>query len=168
MRQLPRTRHSQHHQLQHRPPDHPRIRRLALIPKLRLPLPLEHLLAADVQQAAVEVLDLLHDALDLALVGTLDVAALADDEVEAEFDAADGLAGAEPAVRGGAGRGRKADAVVAGVGGAEGEAAFGGAFGGDDAVVVVEDFVDGDGHAEVGGLGEAVGLGRILFGGVVA
>jgi len=35
-------------------------------------------------------------------------------------------------------------------------------------VIIVEDFVDGDGHAEFGGDGEGVGLGVVLFGGVVA
>ncbi len=35
-------------------------------------------------------------------------------------------------------------------------------------MVVVEDFVDGDGHAEVGGGGEGAGGGGVLFGGVVA
>ena len=46
--------------------------------------------------------------------------------------------------------GLEADAVLAGVGGAEGEFARVGAFGVDNAVVVVEDFVDGDGDGEVG------------------
>ena len=56
---------------------------------------------------------------------------------------------AQPASVRGAG-GLEADAVLAGVGGAEGEFARVGAFGVDDAVVVVEDFVDGDGDGEVG------------------
>lgn len=58
--------------------------------------------------------------------------------------------------------GREADAVVAGVGGAEGEFAGVGAFGVDDAVVVVEDFVDGYEDAEVGVGGEGGGLGMGL------
>ena len=64
--------------------------------------------------------------------------------------------------------GREADAVVAGVGGAEGEFAGVRAFGVDDAVVVVEDFVDGYEDAEVGVGGEGIGLGMGLEGGVVA
>ena len=64
--------------------------------------------------------------------------------------------------------GREADAVVAGVGGAEGEFAGVRAFGVDDAVVVVEDFVDGYEDAEVGVGGEGIGLGIGLEGGVVA
>ena len=52
--------------------------------------------------------------------------------------------------------------MVAGVGGAEGEFAGVGAFGVDDAVVVVEDFVDGYEDAEVGVGGEGGGLGMGL------
>ena len=55
--------------------------------------------------------------------------------------------------------GLEADAVLAGVGGAEGEFARVGAFGVDDAVVVVEDFVDGDGDGEVGVCVESTVLG---------
>ncbi len=46
--------------------------------------------------------------------------------------------------------GREADAVLTGVGGAESEFAGVRAFGVYDAVVVVEDFVDGYGDGEVG------------------
>jgi hypothetical protein len=38
VRQLPRARHAQHRQLNQRPPHHPRVRRLRLVPKLRLAL----------------------------------------------------------------------------------------------------------------------------------
>ena len=66
---------------------------------------------------------------------------------------------AQPPSRGGAG-GRKTDTVLARVGGAECEFARVGAFGVDDAVVVVEDFVDGDGDGEVrvGGEGAVLGF----------
>lgn len=59
-----------------------------------------------------------------------------------------------PALRGTGGR--EADAVLTGVGGAEGEFPSVGAFGVDDAVVVVEDFVDGYGDGEVGVCGKDV------------
>lgn len=72
---------------------------------------------------------------------------------------------AQPASRRGASR-READTVLAGVGGAEGEFARVRAFGVDDAVVVVEDFVDGDGDGEIGVLVEGAVLG--LEGAVVA
>lgn len=55
--------------------------------------------------------------------------------------------------------GLEADAVLAGVGGAEGKFARVGAFGVDDAVVVVEDFVDGDGDGEFGVRVESTVLG---------
>lgn len=58
--------------------------------------------------------------------------------------------------------------MVAGVGGAEGELASVGAFGVDNAVVVVEDFVDGYEDAKVGVGGVGSGLGMGLEGGVVA
>ena len=64
--------------------------------------------------------------------------------------------------------GCETDAVVTGVGGAEGELARVGTFGIDDAVVVVEDFVHGDcyGHIWVGDVGVLLGI--VLEGGVVA
>ena len=75
------------------------------------------------------------------------------------------LALAQPPSRRSTG-GREADTVLAGVGGAEGKFPCMGAFGVDDAVVVVEDFVDCDGDGEVGVCGEGVVLG--LEGAVVA
>lgn len=63
--------------------------------------------------------------------------------------------------------GREADAMVAGVGGAKGEFSGLGAFGVDDAVVVVEDFVDGDGYGHLRVCDVGVGLGVVLEGGVV-
>ena len=65
---------------------------------------------------------------------------------------------AQPPSRRGAG-GREADAVLARVGGAKREFAGVGPFGADDAVVVVEDFVDGDGDGEVRVRGEGAVLG---------
>jgi len=64
--------------------------------------------------------------------------------------------------------GREAYSVLAAVGGSEGETTLGGAPLGDDTVVVVEDFVDGDGDADglVGDVG-AGGVG-VLLGAVVA
>ena len=65
-------------------------------------------------------------------------------------------------------RGREADAVVAGVGGGEGEFAGRGAAGIDDAVGIVEGFVDSDGDGE-GRVGFVEGgLGGVLEGCVVA
>ena len=58
--------------------------------------------------------------------------------------------------------------MVASVGGTEGKFTGVRAFGVDDAVVVVEDFVDGYRYGEVGVCGVGGGLGVLLEGGVVA
>jgi len=195
MRQLPRARNTEHNQLHDRPPHHPRIRRLRLIPKLRLSLllpqnthahqqptpqvkdrpphipkthPLKNLLPSNILQSRIKVLDLLHDILNLALIRTLNRARLPDREVEIQPDAAGRVAAVQPAARGGGRRRGEADLVVAGVGGAEGEAAGAGAALRNDAVVVVEGLVDGDGDAEVGVRAEGVGGGVVLVGFVVA
>jgi len=141
--QLPRARNTQHRQLQKRPPNNPSINTLANIPKLRLTLTLEDLLALHVLQARVQVSHLLDHVLDLVLVRALDLRSVADGHVELELDAA-GLRAVEEEA-GGRGHvgGREAEAVVAGVGGGEDEFAAGLGALGDDAVVVVEGFVDG-------------------------
>jgi hypothetical protein len=141
--QLPRARNAQHRQLQQRPPHNPTINALADIPELGLALALEDLLALDVLQAGVEVAHLLDHVLDLVLVRALDLGGVADGHVELELDAADLRAVEEEAGRGGHVGRREAEAVVAGVGGCEDEFAAGGGALGDDAVVVVEGFVDG-------------------------
>jgi hypothetical protein len=141
--QLPRARNAQDGQLQQRPPYDPAVDALADIPELGLALALEDLLALDVLQAGVQVAHLLDHVLDLVLVRALDLGGVADGHVELELDAADLRAVEEEARGGGNVGGREAEAVVAGVGGCEDEfAARGGALG-DDAVVVVEGFVDG-------------------------
>lgn len=61
-----------------------------------------------------------------------------------------------PTLRGSGGC--EADAVLAGVGGAEGKLAGVGALGVDDAVVAVENFVDGYSYGEVGVCGEDIVL----------
>jgi hypothetical protein len=141
--QLPRTRNSQDRQLQQRPSDHPTIHTLANIPKLGLTLALEDLLALDILQARVQVAHLFDHILNLILVRTLDFRSVADGHVELELDAADGRTGEQEATGRGYVGGREAQAVVASVGGGEDEFAAGLGTLGDDAVVVVEDFVDG-------------------------
>lgn len=68
------------------------------------------------------------------------------------------LALAQPPTLRGTG-GREADAVLTGVGGAESKLAGVGAFGVHDAVVIVEDFIDGYGDGEVGVRGKDAVLG---------
>lgn len=119
-------------------------------------------------QSSIQVLDAGRDVLQLVLVAALDLARLADDEIELHLDAAVGALRREPRGPAGGGRGREADLVVAGLVGREGEAARGGAALGDDAVVVVEDFfygnVDGNPIVLLPGVHPVV----ILFGGVVS
>lgn len=90
--------------------------------KRRKTYALEDLLAADVEEAGVEVADALGDVDELGLVGGLDLAG-ADGEVEGEADAAVGLEDAEPVGAAAAAAGREADLVLARVRRREGEPA---------------------------------------------
>ena len=104
--------------------------------------PLVDLLATNIMQAAVEITHTLHDILDLVLVLGLDLARLTNGNVQGELHGA--LAAGHPARGRDVGFGRKADPVLAGVGGREGEAA-GVVFAlVHDAVVVIEGLIDGD------------------------
>ena len=99
---------------------------------------LEHLLSANILQPRVEVPDALRDILDLALVGALNLAGLADGHVEAELDATIGCRGAQPSLAAAGGGGREADLVLARLSCVEGEPAARGASLGYHAVIVVE------------------------------
>lgn len=103
---------------------------------------LKQLLALNIHQSPIQILDLLYQVRDLAVVIRLDLRGRTDSQIERQLDAAEGLA-AEPAGVACRVRGGEADAVVAGVGGGEGDLAGGLAAAGDDAVVVVEDFLLG-------------------------
>lgn len=103
--------------------------------------PLEDLFPSDILQPRVQVAHALRYVGHLALVGALDIARLADREVEGQLDAAVGVQGAEPALAAGARGRREADAVLASVGGAECEAAGGAATLRDHTVVIVKDLL---------------------------
>jgi hypothetical protein len=109
--------------------------------------PLEDLLAPNVLQPRVQVLNLLDQRLDMCLICALDPASLADSHVQGELngavDAAAQPSSALHVLRG------DANAVLAGVGGGEGEFALAGAALGDDAVVVVESLLYRDEDAGV-------------------
>ena len=118
---------------------------------------MKHLLPPDILQPTIQIPNLLRNLAQLPLVRALDRARLPNRQVERQLHLPAGgpLSLAQPTPRrGAAAGGQEADAVLARVGGAEGEFARVGAFGVDDAVVVVEDFVYGDGDAEVGVRGE--------------
>lgn len=102
---------------------------------------MKHLLPPNILQPPIQILDLLHDILDLALIRALQRAGLANGQVQGQLDPVARRQRGEPAPAGR--RGREAQLVVARVGGREGEAPGRGALLGDHAVVVVEDFLGG-------------------------
>lgn len=102
---------------------------------------LEDLLPPDVVQARVEVFDPLGQVVHLALVAALDLARLANGEVEVEPDAAIGIVRRQPALAAAAAGRGEADLVVARLGGVEGEAAVRIAPLRDHSVVIVEEFL---------------------------
>ena len=84
--------------------------------------PLKHLLPSDILQPPVQILNLLHDILNLALIRTLDSARLSNGQIQGQLDAAHRMQGGEPARGSRIGCWREADLVIARVGSAECEA----------------------------------------------
>ena len=118
-------------------------------------------------QPCVQVLDLLHQRLDLVLVRALDPASLSNCHVQGKLDGAvntrvQPVAAAVDILR------NDADPVLPAVGSAESETALGRSSLGDNAVVVVKCLFDSHEDADLG-LGHE-GLGRVVpgFGMVVA
>lgn len=129
--------------------------------------PLKNLLPSNILQPSIQILNLLHNILNLPLIRTLNIARLPNRKVESKFDPALVAPEPRPALGGRALR-READLVLARVGRGEGEAALARTPLRHDLVVVVEDLFDGDVDFEVRVL--LVGVGRFVefFGGVVA
>lgn len=96
-------------------------------------------------QPAVQITNTLHDILHLVLVLGLDLAGLANDEVQTELDGT--LGRGQPAASG-VGVGREADAVLASVGSGKGKATGVVLALGHNAVVIVEGLLDGDLHLQ--------------------
>ena len=106
--------------------------------------PLENLLPPNILQPPIQIPHLLHNIIHLALIRPLNRARLPNHQIQSKLDPRLRLSTTKPsAARRGVVRG-EADFVFAAVGGSESEAAFGGAFLVDDAVVVIENFVDGN------------------------
>lgn len=120
--------------------------------------PLEHLLAPNILQPTVQVLDPLHQIRHLPLILALDLARLTDCHVQGDPDSASRRTG-EPPTGSSVRLGREADLVVSWVGGGESESTGVGVALVDDTVVIVEDFVDRDEHLHrlVGGVCTRVG-----------
>lgn len=152
MRKLPGACHAKDDELNDNPANDTGVGSLRLVTEFGLPLTLEDLFPPNIVESCVEVLDAASNVFDLVLVGALELAGLADGEVQVETDAAVGVVDAEPAVAARGGAGGKAKLMVAGIGGGKGEAAGAGTTLGDNAVVVVKDFINGDidGDALVG------------------
>lgn len=168
MAQLPSTGTSKDKQLNQDPADDASVGGLGLIAEFGFSLTLKHLLPPDVIQPRVQVLDPGGQVGNLGLVAAVDGRGLADGHVEGEADATVGLGHAQPGGAAAGGGGGEADFVVAGFGGGEGEFARGAAALGDDAVVVVEDFVNGNVNRDALVLGPVVALVVPFFGYVVA
>lgn len=100
-------------------------------------------------QPSVQIFDLLHNILHLALVLRLDLARLANGYVKRNPDRIRRTTG-EPASGHMAAIGSQTDLVLTSVGGGEGEAAGVTVALGNDSVVIVEGLVDGDEHLHVG------------------
>lgn len=99
-------------------------------------------------QSAVQITNPLHNILHLVLILGLDLARLANGNIQGNLDGTLGVG--QPAARGSVGLRGEADAVLAGIGSGEGEAASVVLALGDDAVIVVEGLVDSNEHLQVG------------------
>lgn len=98
-------------------------------------------------QSAVQITDALHNIFHLILVLRLNLACLANGNIQSHPDGALGIG--QPAAGCSVGVSREAKTVLTGVGGRESEAAGVALALGHDAVVVVECLVDGDEHLQV-------------------
>lgn len=166
MRQLPDAGTAENDELDNHPANDTGVGGLGLVSELGLAFTLEDLLATDVVQAVVQVLDTGGDVGNGVFVGALNLAARANDHVELELDAAVGGRRREPRGAARRGRGQEANLVVAGLVGDEVELARRGASLGDNAVVVVEYFIDGDVNLQALVLLPCVGAVIPLLGGV--
>ena len=112
-----------------------------------MPYPLEHLLPTNIVQPTIQVLDLLHNILHLPLILQLNVACLANRHVQRHPDRLRSTR--QPAPGRTAPLGSQTDLMLTSISGGEREAARVAVTLGDDAVVIVEDLVDGNEHPHV-------------------
>lgn len=116
---------------------------------VRCTYPLKHLLPPNILQSSIQILNLAHNILHLPLILTFNLARLPDRHVEIDANAA-GRSTVQPPASGNMRVRGETDLVQARVGGGKSEAAGVTVALVDDAVVVVEGFVDGDLHAQAG------------------
>ena len=167
MGQLPGASHTKHTELDECPAHYSRIRGFGLISKLCFTFlqeglvskgsslenalvshSLESLFPSNVRQSGIQILYLLHDVRDLALVLTLNLAGLANGDVQAQLDAAHGTSAGQPAASWIV-RGRETDLVLARIGRRESKSARIGTRLPYDAMIRVKCLVDGDEDVEV-------------------
>lgn len=109
---------------------------------------LENLLSADVLQSTVQILDLLDNIIELAFIRTLNGACGSYSHIQREFDAIWWLTAAQPAAANAGVGESEADAVVSRIGCGKGELAVRIALLGNNSMVVVEGFFDGNVYAD--------------------
>ena len=184
MGELPCTSDTQDNQLQECPSNHAGVGSLGLVSKFSFTLlnfssvkhilkahftlsalanPLEYLLPFNIMQFGIQIPDFLHNIRNLSLIRTLNGARLTRCQIQSYLDPPNWHAPSQP-THGAHVRGREADAMVPRIRGTEGKAAFGGASGIDNPVVVVEDFVHSYGHAKGRGRLKGGKIGVELFG----
>lgn len=121
---------------------------------------MENLFSPDVLQPRIQILDLLHNIINLALVRALNLARLANNHIQLKLDSSMHSTSPKPTSARGYILRCEAEPVLARVGGRECEAALARSTLGYDSVVVVKGLFDGDKDADVGfGL---VGLGLVV------
>lgn len=140
MRELPGAGASKDDELDDDPADDARVGGLGVVPEFGLALPLEDLFPSNIPQPSIQVLDPAREGVELVVL-VLQRTRLANGQVEVQPDAAvlvlHVLPGGAARVR----RGAEAELVLAGVSGREGKVTLLVAALGDDAVVIVEDFL---------------------------
>lgn len=146
MRELPSAGGRQDGDLDQSPAHNTGVGRFGLITEFGFTFPLVNLLATNILEPAVQVLDTLDDILHLVLVLGFDLAGLSNGNVNSELHSTGGVA--QPG-RGGVRLGREADSVLTSVGSREVEATGVAVTLGYNAVVVVEGLLDGDEHLHV-------------------
>lgn len=129
---------------------------------------LKYLLPLDIMQSRIQILDSLHNIWNLPFICALDRACLSCSQVQRQLDSPNRHSRGEPAVRGSRMRRCETDPVVSRVGSTESEAAFRGTSSVDNAVVVIEDFIDGYRDTKGRGRLEGSDVGIELFGFVVS
>lgn len=129
---------------------------------------LENLLSPNILQPSIQVLNLLYNIRNLALILTLDLTRLTNRQIQVQSYTTQRMARAQPTTCADIRIRLEADTMLAGVRSGESETAGVAAALRNDEVVIIEDFFDGDFDAEVLVNAEGLCLGQVGVCGVVA